>query len=143
MKKRPMGFTLIEVLLVLVILGILAGLALPGVSVAIAKGDAAKVVSDARNIKVALRSYLESGGTLPRSRRWGQAPQGLEDHLPENMTFTHNTLDYRLTTQRRIGAAQLRVRYPRQSPIGEALKAHRRSGEVTWRAGRTTFFPVK
>lgn len=143
MNRRTKGFSLIEVLLVLVILGILAGLALPSLSTAIAKADAAKVVSDARNIKVALQSYLESGGTLPRSSRWGQAPEGLEDHLPENMTFTHKTLDYRLTTQRRRGTAQLRVRYPRRSPIGEALKSHRRSGEVTWTARRTTFVLVR
>lgn len=143
MNRRATGFTLIEVLLVVVILGILAGIALPSLSTAIAKADAAKVVSDARNIQIALQSHLESGGTMPRSSRWGQAPEGLEDHLPENMTFTHKNLDYRLTTQRRRGTAQLRVRYPRRSPIGEALKAHRRRGDVTWRARRTTFFLVK
>ncbi|MFC1660938.1 type II secretion system protein [Gemmatimonadota bacterium] len=139
MRNARGGFTLIEVLIVLVVIGILAGLSLPSLTRAIAKADAARVVSDVRTVDLALRSYLEAGGEMPRSGRWGEAPDALNEYLQENMSFEYKDLDYRLTTQRRAGTAQLRVRYPRRSPIGEALKSYRRPGVVTWTTRRTTF----
>lgn len=55
------------------------------------------------------------------------------------MTFTFRDADYRLVTLPAIGVAELWVRYPEGSGLGEALQRYRRPGEVTWTPTRTTF----
>jgi prepilin-type N-terminal cleavage/methylation domain-containing protein len=133
------GFTIIEVALVTVVMGILAGIALPNLTSAIRRADAAKIVSDARLVDMAVQSYMQTNGQLPAGARWKTVPPALVDYLPESMPFSYKQLDYRLSVNRRRGRVRFQVRYPRNDPIGEALKRFRRKGVVTWTRRRTTF----
>lgn len=137
-RKRG-GFTLIEILIVAVVLGILSGIALPNLTRALHQADAAKVVSDVRSIEFAVLAHIEDTGQLPGRGAWGTLPPDLTDYLPENMPFTYKDVRYRLNVNQRRGRVRLQVRYPRGSPLGEALKTFRRPGEVTWNARTTTF----
>jgi prepilin-type N-terminal cleavage/methylation domain-containing protein len=141
--RRRGGFTLIEVLLVSVMLGVLAGIATPQLARAIDRAGAAKVVADARNLSVAVRSFLEAGGTLPGSEAWGQAPSSLGQYLEETMTFVFRDTEYRFVTLPGIGVAELWVRYPAESGVGVALQRYRRPGEVTWTPTQATFVLAK
>ena len=133
------GFTLIEVLIVSVMLGVLAGITTPQLSRAIDRAGAAKVVADARNLSVAVRSFIEAGGGLSGSEAWGVAPSSLGPYLEETMTFTFRDVEYRFVTLPAIGVAELWVRYSAESGVGAALQRFRRPGAVTWTPTQTTF----
>lgn len=133
------GFSLIEMALVAVVLGILAGVSLPSLTRAIHRADAARIMTDVRNVEMAVQAHLEDTGRLPRTGRWGQVPADLVPYLPESITFQYKHLQYRLVVNRRRGRVRLQVRYPRNDAIGEALKRFRRAGEVSWTRRRTTF----
>lgn len=138
-RRRKGGFTLIEVLIVAVIVGALAGIATPALARAAHRAAAAKVLADSRTLAIAVRSSVEVGNPLPESSDWGVQPPTLGGFLEENMTFTFRDADYRLVTLPAIGVAELWVRYPEGSGLGEALQRYRRPGEVTWTPTRTTF----
>ena len=55
------------------------------------------------------------------------------------MASTYKDLRYRLRVNRVRGRVRFQVRYPRDNPIGEALKRFRRRGEVNWNRTTTTF----
>ncbi len=97
------GFTLIEILIVLVILGILAGIAIPNFQGAVWKARAAEVVTDVHTVTLAFHEYLADGGRRVRIRPWGTLPNELRDYLPENFPFQDDFVEYRWT---RVGAAQ-------------------------------------
>lgn len=137
------GFTLVEVLIVAVIVGILAGIATPMLGRAVDRAGATKVVADARTLSVAVRSFVETGGAVPASEMWGVAPSSLGLFLEETMTFSFRDAEYRFVTQPAIGVAQLWVRYPEGSGLGAALEQFRRDGEVTWTPTQTTFLLVQ
>jgi prepilin-type N-terminal cleavage/methylation domain-containing protein len=68
MKARritPLGFTLIEMLVVIAIIGILAGLILSAVSASIMKGRNVRAAADARQIAIAWESYCREYATWP------------------------------------------------------------------------------
>lgn len=138
-NRARAGFTLIEVLIVSVMLGVLAGIATPQLARAIDRAGAAKVVADARNLSVAVRSFVEAGGTLPASEAWGVAPSSLGPYLEETMTFVFRDVEYRFVTLPGVGVAELWVRYSAESGVGAALQRVRRPGEVTWTPTQTTF----
>lgn len=142
MTRDRLGFTLIEVLIVSVILGVLAGISIPPLTRAANRAAAAKVVADARNLSLAVRQYLEEGNTLPEGGDWGESPTGLGQYLDENMTFTFRDAEYRFVTDPSLGDAQLWVRYPEGSGLGAALMTHRNGSTITWTPTRTTFFLV-
>lgn len=138
-NNRRAGFTLVEVLTVSVVIGILAGIAMPTLRRSIDRAAAAKVVADVRMLVVATRSYLEDGGTLPSTEPWLTPPSALNEFLEETMPFTFRDAEYRFVTVPAIDRAVLWVRYPNGSGLGEALQRFRRTGEVTWTPTRTTF----
>lgn len=61
--KNKKGFTLIELVVVIAILGILAGIAIPRFMDATASAKGAKVVADLRTIDSACMMYLAKEGT--------------------------------------------------------------------------------
>lgn len=67
-KKRSIeGFTLIEVLIVLLVLGILAAIAIPQFSAHRRKGYNSAALSDLRNVKSMLISYYVEKKHYPQS----------------------------------------------------------------------------
>lgn len=72
--KNKKGFTLIELVVVIAILGILAGLAIPRFMDATATARGARIVADMRTIDSAIMIYNAKTGSLPSN----------EDDLTEN-----------------------------------------------------------
>ena len=73
LRKRP--FTLVELLTVMAIVGLVAGLLLPALGAARAKSRSASCLSQLHQVGVALHSYVsESGDCLPRCSRLGVDP---------------------------------------------------------------------
>jgi prepilin-type N-terminal cleavage/methylation domain-containing protein len=140
--RKDSGFTLIELVTVVVIIGILAGIALPSFQSTIYRADAVKVVADMNAIRLAVFEFREDNNRLPRAARWGQAPSDLVPYLG-GMPFGYKDLEYRLRVNNRRGNIEFYVRYPRRSPIGNALRQYRRpgseSGSVSWTLRKTKF----
>ncbi|MFC1660273.1 prepilin-type N-terminal cleavage/methylation domain-containing protein [Gemmatimonadota bacterium] len=89
------GFTLIEVLIVVVVLGILAGLALPSLQTAIWKAHAADVLGDVHVARLAYHQYLADGGGRTRTRPWRRIPPDIESFLPDGFSFENDVAEYR------------------------------------------------
>ncbi|GMV04047.1 MAG: hypothetical protein AMXMBFR53_03280 [Gemmatimonadota bacterium] len=145
MRPRPRrrgGFSLAELLLIMVLIGILAGVAVPSMRKAVDQADAAKVMTDVRNVTLAVRQYMEANsGALPASAAWGAIPPALTEYLPEASAFTYKSLSYRVVTQRARGTTRLIIRYPRQDPIGMALRKFT-NADITWTNTRLTVWIV-
>ena len=65
MKKIQAGFTLIELMIVVAIIGILAAIAIPKYQNYVARAQVSEALSLASGAKVAVAEYLNTNGTFP------------------------------------------------------------------------------
>jgi len=65
MNKKNAGFTLVELLIVIIIIAILAGMALMNIGSAISMAEATKIINDVRMMHSALISYYIDNDGLP------------------------------------------------------------------------------
>jgi len=65
LKRKSKGFTLVELLIVIIIIGILAGMMMLSTGGATAKAEATKIVSDMRNMKAAAIMVYADNSTWP------------------------------------------------------------------------------
>lgn len=139
-RRGPGGFSLVELLLIMVLIAILAGVAVPSLRKAIDQADAAKIMTDVRNVTMAVRSYMEvNNGAIPAGAAWGVVPPSLRPYLPDGMDFTYKSTTFRVVVQVARGTVRFQVRYPRNDPVGVALKRFV-GADVTWTRTQTTFW---
>lgn len=93
MNKR--GFTLIEMTIVLLIVGILANIAIPFTHKVRQKADAARVIGDYKAVQAAVLGHFAETQEIPRSRGWGRVPPELVSLLPNGFDFRHGEVRYR------------------------------------------------
>ena len=86
------GFSLAE-LVVVMIVGIVAGIALPNIRSALFKAEAAHIVSDVSTIRLSAYTYLSETGDFPSSGGFGIAPPQLANHLPDGFPFTYKNVE--------------------------------------------------
>jgi type IV pilus assembly protein PilA len=65
MKKAQQGFTLIELMIVVAIIGILAAVAIPQYQNYVIRAKLSKVTATVDPVKLAIADYLQSNGSLP------------------------------------------------------------------------------
>lgn len=71
-NRRPcLGFTLVELLVVITIIGILVALLMPGVQAAREAGRRAQCANNLKQIGVAIHQYHEANGALPAGSSYG------------------------------------------------------------------------
>jgi prepilin-type N-terminal cleavage/methylation domain-containing protein len=94
MKRR--GFSIIELLVVMVIIGIIVRIAVPRYAVARKQAIARAVIGDVRVLRDAALNYQTDRGAWPPETRGGRTPAGLAKYLPKGFEFRRAsyTLDY-------------------------------------------------
>jgi prepilin-type N-terminal cleavage/methylation domain-containing protein len=85
---RRAGFTLVELVLVVVIVSILAGLAIPNYQIVVTKARAADLLGRIDVIEHGVTSYLGDNNSWPAETGAGVVPTGLVGYLPDNFSFT-------------------------------------------------------
>ncbi|MEG1823791.1 MAG: prepilin-type N-terminal cleavage/methylation domain-containing protein [Cloacibacillus sp.] len=76
------GFTLVELLIVIIIIGILAGMMMLATTGVIAKAEATRIVSNLRTLKSAVIMYQLENGKLPMDTRiFMGSPNSLDKYL--------------------------------------------------------------
>jgi len=93
MNRR--GFTLVELMVAMLIVGILATLSVPSISAMVRRADAARVVADVHAIRIAAHDYYAANGTYPASGSAGTVPGTLAPSLPRGFSFRYKTVTYR------------------------------------------------
>ena len=120
-KRRPSrGFTLIELVVVLTLIGILLAIAIPNFQSLIYRGHAANILGDVRAVQLAYSHFISDEGGRTRNTGWGRVPADLEPYLPGGFNFSTDIADYRWVRLRPraspwgVESAELRVR-PRRN----------------------------
>lgn len=96
MPHRRRGFTLVELIVVIVILGLLSGIAILKYLDLRNTARAAEVTGDFRSIMVGAYNYHADAETWPPDGAAGTVPPALAPYLPSGFTFSkgYYTLDY-------------------------------------------------
>ncbi len=94
MNRR--GFSSIELLTTLAVLGILANIALPVTRIAKRRADEARVVADVHAARGALIEYFADNDDFPPSSGPGTVPNGLDAYLRGGFTFDYKDNRIRL-----------------------------------------------
>jgi len=131
------GFTLAELLVVMAILSLLAGLAIPNLQRAILKARAADAIGDLEVIRVAVLQYQGDRHEWPPDRNRGQIPPGLEEYLPDGFSFVGDdyVMDYDNWSRNR-GFIGLTI-ITQEPELGDAMLSL--LGDGTWTNGRNKF----
>lgn len=79
MKNAQSGFTLIELMIVIAIIGILASVAIPQYQVYTQRSEATTALGAMRSIQLGVQEFAATQGTLP---------DGLDDLIPFGLTDT-------------------------------------------------------
>jgi prepilin-type N-terminal cleavage/methylation domain-containing protein len=87
MSARRAGFTLVELILVVVIVSVLAAIAIPNYQVVVTRARAADLLGRIDVVEVGVQSYLGDNNAWPADAATGVVPSGLVDYLPENFSF--------------------------------------------------------
>jgi len=95
MESRRSGYTLAEMLTVIVILGILANIALPLLHRARTEADATRIIADFGSIRHGALHHIANGAEYPPTAGWGVVPPDLVDDLPTGFRFGYGDADYR------------------------------------------------
>lgn len=96
----PRGFTLIEIMIVITIIGLVARIALPRVSQFRLKGRAARIVADLEVVRGAAFHVLGDSARWPLAPGLGVIPPEMQVYLPPGLSFHPEpgvVYDWRLT----------------------------------------------
>ena len=90
------GFSLIEMVTVMALIGLLAAIALPRYRDVKRRALSASIISDFNTVRVAAYNYFADNNTYPPDGGSGAPPAVMIPYLPQNFTFSNAnyTLDY-------------------------------------------------
>ena len=126
MTRNERGFTLIELMVVVTVLSLLAGLAMPKYHELRKRATAAQAIGALGVVRHAAFAYNESTGTWAPSSSVGDAPPELINYLPGGFSFSQPDFDlaWRYSTWQSDGieeSAQMVQVFPRDPFVCDAV----------------------
>ena len=94
-SRKRRGFTVIELLTVVVVMGILANIATPIYQEARRRADAAAVIGAVHTIRVGVYDNFAARSSYPPSAGWRVVPAEMRPSLPGGFKFQYKTVDFR------------------------------------------------
>lgn len=85
-RRRIAGFTLLEIIVAVTIVGFLAAMAIPAFRVMREKSQAGRIAGDLRAFRTVFTSYALENAGWPPSAGAGEIPDGMRTALPANWT---------------------------------------------------------
>jgi len=93
-KRARRGFSIIELLVVMTLIGLLARIAVPHYTDMKRRAVAASIMADMQTIRVATFTYYTEKSTWPADYGPGVVPAELLDLLPKDFPFVHPDFTY-------------------------------------------------
>lgn len=118
MVKRPKnaeGFTLIELMIAIAIVGVLAAIAVPAFSNYLARARIAEAINYAQSCKTGYMEYYATSGTLPTNNDEANCPTLTTDNV-QAVTITSGT--------GAAGAPAIRVQLVNAAPLPNDVRNH-------------------
>ncbi|ARN73030.1 pilin [Oceanicoccus sagamiensis] len=131
MKSNQSGFTLIELMIVIAIIGILASVAIPQYQVYTQRAEATTSLGAMRAIQLGIQEYAATQGTLPTS---------LGDLTPYGLTSTDTDYAAGIVAKISVGAAGLiTMTYTSTAPADLSAKTLEITPTINATSGVVTF----
>ena len=94
--KRRRGFTFVEIMVSMTIVGLLSTVAVPKYIDLKRKANTTRVIGDFQTVRVAVMSFYADSSYFPKEAGAGVVPDNLAKYLPIGFKFTRDqwTLDY-------------------------------------------------
>ena len=89
-RNRKSGFTLVEIMIVVIIIGLLAALAIPAIHNSQKNAKSATFINDVRTYSAAAEVFSLETGDFPEDVAPGAMPTGLGEYIP-TMKWTAET----------------------------------------------------
>lgn len=140
-EKRQHGFTLIELMIVIALVGILAAIALPQYQSFTKRAKMAEVISAASPCRTTISEYYQSATNAPRAGQWGceQAggTTGVSKHVKSIETSTNGAVRVLIQGDELVKNQTVHVYLEPQSSSGVPMKATTNLGEsiYEWKCG--------
>ncbi len=92
--RRRRGYSFVELLMVMIVIGLLARIAIPRFGEMKRRAIAAAIMGDVHTIRLAAFSHYTEFGSFPPDAAAGQLPAQLVDNLPAGFSFHRPDFDY-------------------------------------------------